>query len=270
LVAVATWVSLPAVQALFHIAVIDEVMVAYDGDPDVQFVEIRMKAPLQRFVANTVLGAFDADGNYIDDVLVVPDNVPVDGGSVPWLMATEAFETVSGVTADFIFPPMLPVEGGMICWGAPGFSAPDPTTWDHEDPANYTDCIAYGTYDGPTNSFIGEPTTLVPDGHSLQRLAENHNSATDFTCADPATPANNGGDSDELAATTPCSTAVGCVGDCNGTGTVNVAELVTGVNIALGELPLDRCPSFDAGGDGGVSVAELITAVGNALNGCPS
>ena len=33
--------------ALFHLAVIDEVMTSYDGDPEVQFVEIRMLLPGQ-------------------------------------------------------------------------------------------------------------------------------------------------------------------------------------------------------------------------------
>jgi hypothetical protein len=33
-----------------------------------------------------------------------------------------------------------------------------------------------------------------------------------------------------------------CVGDCDDDGTVTVDEIVKGVNIALGELPLDQCP----------------------------
>ena len=48
-----------------------------------------------------------------------------------------------------------------------------------------------------------------------------------------------------------------------------INELVTGVNIALGNLPLDSCPSFDLNGDGEVAINELIAAVNSALNGCP-
>jgi nucleoside-diphosphate-sugar epimerase len=59
-----------------------------------------------------------------------------------------------------------------------------------------------------------------------------------------------------------------CVGDCDGHGTVTVDELVRGVNIALGNLPLDSCPSFDVGHDNAVSVDELVRAVGAALNNC--
>lgn len=58
-----------------------------------------------------------------------------------------------------------------------------------------------------------------------------------------------------------------CVGDCNGAGSVAVNELILGVNIALGALPISDCPSF-ADGQGQVTVGRLILAVGNALDGC--
>lgn len=58
-----------------------------------------------------------------------------------------------------------------------------------------------------------------------------------------------------------------CVGDCNGAGSVEVNELILGVNIALGARPLTECPSF-ADGQGQVTVGRLILAVRNALDGC--
>ena len=61
-----------------------------------------------------------------------------------------------------------------------------------------------------------------------------------------------------------------CTGDCNHDDRVAVDELVTGVNMALGTMPLDRCPDLDADGDDDVAVAELIAAVNNALGGCGS
>jgi hypothetical protein len=59
-----------------------------------------------------------------------------------------------------------------------------------------------------------------------------------------------------------------CVGDCGGTDTVDVADILTAVNIALGELPVAVCQAVDANGDGQVTVDEILTAVNNALNGC--
>src|SRR5262245_22183850 len=71
-----------------------------------------------------------------------------------------------------------------------------------------------------------------------------------------------------LAVAAVSAAAVSCVGDCNGDGSVTIAEIVTGVNIALGSLSLDRCPSFDCAGSGEVTVNCLIAAVIAALNGC--
>lgn len=59
-----------------------------------------------------------------------------------------------------------------------------------------------------------------------------------------------------------------CTGDCDGDGQVAVNEAVRGVNIALGNAPVDDCTQFDANGDGTVAVNELIAAVANVLGGC--
>jgi hypothetical protein len=61
--------------------------------------------------------------------------------------------------------------------------------------------------------------------------------------------------------------AQACVGDCNGEGTVQVNELIVGVNILLDALPVADCPSLDDG-QGRVTVDRLVLAVTNALNGC--
>ncbi len=59
-----------------------------------------------------------------------------------------------------------------------------------------------------------------------------------------------------------------CVGDCRGNGRVAIADLLQGVNIALGRLELEACPAF-ANTDGAVDIAQLIRATRNALYGCP-
>ncbi len=59
-----------------------------------------------------------------------------------------------------------------------------------------------------------------------------------------------------------------CDGDCDGDGAVSIAELIRGVNIALGSLEVGECPAFDINDDGMVSINELISAVNDALNGC--
>jgi hypothetical protein len=59
-----------------------------------------------------------------------------------------------------------------------------------------------------------------------------------------------------------------CIGDCNGDGQVTVDELIRGTNIALGNAPLENCPSFDRNMDGQVTVDEILAAVDAALEGC--
>ena len=61
----------------------------------------------------------------------------------------------------------------------------------------------------------------------------------------------------------------GCIGDCNGDGVVTVDEIITGVDIALGNVDLSDCDVMDDNGDDVVTVDEILTAVYNALSGCP-
>ena len=68
-------------------------------------------------------------------------------------------------------------------------------------------------------------------------------------------------------AETPTPTAA-CVGDCDGNGAVTVHELITMVNIALGNTPISACNAGDAEGDGEITITDIIAAVSNALAGC--
>jgi hypothetical protein len=234
-----------ATNALFHFAVIDEVMTSYGGDTGVQFVEIRMLAASQNFVMNSVLGAFDANGSYIGDVLIVPGNV-LSGTNRRWIMATAAFQTASGLTPDFIIPAGLPTGGGMVCWGAPGISAPPPGSWDHTNPNSYVDCVAYGTYSGPGNFHIGTPTPLDGDGHSLVRVGTSNDNADDFECGDPATPQNNAGDTVSLAATVACQTATTTTTSTPGTTTTTSTTVPPGV-LTADEAKCQQTTGFELG-----------------------
>jgi hypothetical protein len=62
----------------------------------------------------------------------------------------------------------------------------------------------------------------------------------------------------------PAPTAI-CLGDCDGSSSVTVAEILTLVNMALGNG--GRCLSGLAAGVT-PDVSVILTAVNNALNGC--
>lgn len=60
-----------------------------------------------------------------------------------------------------------------------------------------------------------------------------------------------------------------CVGDCNADDhAVTVSEILTMVNVALGNKPIAACLAGDENSDGQITVDEILTAVNNALNGC--
>jgi hypothetical protein len=255
---------------LFHLAEIHEVMTSYGGDPTVQFVEIRMLAASQQFVFDTVLGAFDASGAYVGDVLVVPGNVAMNATNVRWIMGTASFAAASGLTPDFTMPAgMIPTAGGMICWGAPGIIAPSSATWDHAlvrscsndgfvpcttdadcTPGfcqlNYVDCLAYGTYAGPTNSLTGTPTPLDAVGHALVRTASGNDNALTFACGDPATPTRNDGASASMPATTPCPGGTTTTTSTSTATTTSTTTTLPGAQAVRGTKLLLKDPGDDA------------------------
>ncbi len=68
---------------------------------------------------------------------------------------------------------------------------------------------------------------------------------------------------------TPTPIPVPCVGDCDGTGNVTVNEIITLVNIALGNAEASACVhGVPSGAE--VDVTLIIQAVNNALNECPA
>lgn len=64
------------------------------------------------------------------------------------------------------------------------------------------------------------------------------------------------------------ASAQSCVGDCDGSESVAINELILGVNISLGSQPVSACEAFDCQGSGSVGITCLIQGVNNSLNGC--
>lgn len=67
----------------------------------------------------------------------------------------------------------------------------------------------------------------------------------------------------------PTPTPIPCAGDCDGSDSVTVEEIITLVNIALGTQPPAICVAGDRNGDAAVTVDEILIAVNLALLGCP-
>ena len=60
-----------------------------------------------------------------------------------------------------------------------------------------------------------------------------------------------------------------CTGDCGGTFSVTVDEILTVANIALGNAGVGTCVTGDDNDDGQITVDEILVTVNNALSGCP-
>ncbi len=184
----------PVADAAFHVTAVDEIMVSYNGNDAVQFIEMRMVVGNQHITGGSVLGVFDATGTFQGVHYTVPTNVG-EGADRAWLMGTAVFQTISGITPDFVIPGGLPTADAMLCWGKPA---------DPADADLYVDCIAYGNYTGPSQHHVGLPTPMLPVGHSLVRVGDTDNVIDDFACGDPAVAENNSGIQAVLPATEPC------------------------------------------------------------------
>ena len=59
-----------------------------------------------------------------------------------------------------------------------------------------------------------------------------------------------------------------CAGDCDGSGTVTINEIVTLVGIALEQTPIGTCAAGNPDGNLQITVSEVLTAVNRAIRGC--
>jgi len=71
-----------------------------------------------------------------------------------------------------------------------------------------------------------------------------------------------------LSTQTPSPTPRPCVADCNRNGVVTPDELLVAVQIALGGVSFDHCPTLDVDRNTVVSIEEVLTAVKSAEMGC--
>ncbi len=254
------------VGATFHIMSISELGAGFQGDPAVQFVELRLDGGGQTLLTNTRLTAFDADGN-ATELLLAAHGVDNGASGANVLYATSAFTAKTGVTPDFTIPAGVVSPTGMICWGAPGSVPPAPDAWDLDKPNNYVDCVAYGAYGQATRSASGTPTSLdLGDGtRSLTRTKGSGSSGSndaDFALATPDV-CNNAGECTDLAATgDQC-------GDADGNGAITVTDGVQTLRAAAGletACTLARC---DVNGNGAITVTDGVQVL-RAAAGLPA
>jgi hypothetical protein len=112
--------------------------------------------------------------------------------------------------------------------------------------------------------------TCAPPGEGVRLgIDRDEDGILDQDEADAPTPAPTPTTTPTATETaTPTPTPVPCLCDCDDDRVVAVAEVITAVNIALGDQPISACPSLDRDEDGSVAVTDLVRAVDESLNGC--
>jgi cell division septation protein DedD len=117
----------------------------------------------------------------------------------------------------------------------------------------------------PTDTVT--PTATVTDTPTPTATSTDTPTPTDSaTPTTTATPTPTPSSTPTASATlTPTPS---CAGDCDGNGEVTVAEIITLVNVAIGNADPTTCPAGDRNHDGQITVNEIVQAVNAALNGC--
>jgi hypothetical protein len=259
--------------ATFHVVSISALGVGLGGDPNAQFVELRLDLGGQTNSTNTRLTAFDATG-HATELLLLDHGLANGTLGANVLFATNALLARTTISADFVIPPGIPSPTGMICWGAPGIVPPNPAQWDLDKPNNYVDCVAYGGFTGATRNASGTPTALPPgDGtKSLTREKNTSVSGSNDLDFDLATPnvCNNAG---------ACAGLQGggnpACGDADGNGSITVTDGVQTLRAAAGlssPCTLARCDVNDSGDitvTDGVQVLRAAAGLATTLT-CPA
>ncbi len=162
-------------EASFHLMRIDEVLAGAHGDPDVQFVELKMNSTGQRFVAGRKVEFYDSTGTPTG-TFTFPIIVSNGANNSSILVGTSQFAQVSTVAPDFIMASNVMAPSGRVCFET-------------------IDCVAYGDFTGDNNGF-GQSAEALPVAGLLSlkrvRTASPKNNSTDYSLGSPA-PRNNTG-----------------------------------------------------------------------------
>jgi uncharacterized repeat protein (TIGR01451 family) len=120
----------------------------------------------------------------------------------------------------------------------------------------------------PTATFTATPTRTPTATGTATFTGTATRTTTSTSTATPTSTAT------EVPSTsTPTLTATSalppCTGDCNRDRMVTIGELLSMVNIGLGNTAVTACEAGDPNRDGMITINEILVGVRNALNGCP-
>ena len=234
-------------------------------------------------VALTQVGAVTDSGNNVTVELWKLVNPPAGAGDIAITLPSQ-HRVVGGATSFFGVDQTAPlgtVAKNSADSGTPATVTVSATTGslvlDAVGASPVTALVATGTgqtkqYEASSDTVTGAGSTAVSN-ESTVTMAWSLTVENWAIIAVPIHPAPTPTGQPLPPTPTPTPTAtptisVRCVGDCNGNGQVTISDIITIVNIALGNLTVSACVAADANNDGAITMDEILAAVNRALEGC--
>ena len=189
LAAVLAGVAAPSAQGAFHLNKVSEVFPGTNANVNTAFIELRMFAAAENFVAGHKVDYYTASGSLLGSYTIA-SNVPNGEDQRTILIGDTAAAGSPDFVVDQLGDALYPgtVTGGAVCF--PDGQPPDCVSW-----GNFTPQAGF-----PNPQTANAPA--IPDGSSLTRSTapgcpnllepgdDTDNSATDFSVGTP-TPTNN-------------------------------------------------------------------------------
>jgi hypothetical protein len=158
---------------------LSEVLGSWQGDGDVQFVELVVATAGATDLSGTALTFVSDAGDRRSFQLTAAVTNGDAGRRI--LVATTRAAQITGLAPDLVLPSgLLPPRTGRVCYQVP----------DGDGGATVVDCLAYGGFAGGNGSF-GTPLRIGPDDRSLERVAGTGTNRMDWRGNLQPTPANN-------------------------------------------------------------------------------
>jgi len=148
--------------ATFHLNEIDKVMVGFNGNAQVQAVELKMLANGENQVGGALIRTYDAGGSLVATLGTFSGNLPV-GNAIAGrkiLCATHAFAVVFGITPDLVINPGLLVGTGQVSFENPPQSC-------------FVNAIAYGSVTTPKDGTTSAPALSTAGATALVRTIDD-------------------------------------------------------------------------------------------------
>jgi hypothetical protein len=107
-------VSAPQSPQTFHLNEIVQIMAGFNGNTNIQAVELKMLQAGQQFISGTSIDVYDANGNFVATLGTFNSDVPNGTGQEHILCATQQFKTQFGIQPDLIISPGIPTPNGQV------------------------------------------------------------------------------------------------------------------------------------------------------------